>query len=797
MKYIISLSTFFTGLAILFTPTKMANGCGAGDYGYYVYSFIEPDIIEEPSYRPFFFTFMHFFDDWQGESFSKEENLDEWNEYFSRQVSNDAIEQVIYKCSIRELDLLLKGTIGTSAQGNELFDHLKRNPNDEFINYLIYAKSCEPYATTKREFDWDGKLDVDDKYYLNTGYLIEEGLTSFHSCESDFLKLRYAFQIIRMARYSYQWKEAIRLYEDLIPEVKSVSSFIQYWAMEHYAGALFNDGQKSKAAYLFAQIFDKCPSRRFPAYKSFSIKTDEEWRTTLGLCKTNEEQAALYGLRAINPINNATEEMQKIYELNPNSKQLNFLLIREIQKLEYELLGADYNQARKNMKHYAYDPVSYDSYVDFPRDGSKQYLKQLLALVQKCVQEKKVQQPQVWQLAEGYLELLGGNHLGAASVFNRLENSNQSKAFKQQLKVFKAALEVDQLTKIDAATEKKIPEYLALLKNVGPDGESGISEMANYTLDKLAHLYKQQGEITKGFLCKQLGFHDLLVRPSMVVVDDLLEMHAKLKNGQLSDYEKSLTNDIFYKSEYKYNEETGEYKPVYTGLDTEIKDKLIEIKGTIYLGMNDLDNAIATFEKLPAKYHNQAKGPEYWIESSMERFNLNHFEPFNLYIGSERVKNADSKFNKLKLAKQLKKLENDIKNGSGDIGKLYYQLGVAHFNMSSAGKGWRAIDYWQGYNGGKEISENVYGYDEDDWGDQDFLYHEKALSYLTKAAELSSDKELKAKALFAAGMCRTRESVKNYDTDKPNEYWSKLKTNLKDTEFCQQMIRECRYFNWY
>ncbi len=797
MKYLISLSTVFTGLVLLFTPTKMANGCGGGDYGYYVYSFVEPDIIEEPSYRPFFFTFMHFFDDWKGEVFSKEENLEEWNIFFSSKVKKEAIEEVIYKSSIRELDLLLKGTLTPSVKDNGLFKHLKTRPNNEFVNYLIYAKSCEPYATTNRTFDWGGELDVDDKYHTNTGYLIEEGLTSFRSCKSDFLKLRYAFQIVRMARYSFDWKEAIRLYEDLMPEVKSTKSFIQYWTMEHYAGALYNDGQKEKSAYLFAQVFDKCPSRRFPAYKSFSVKTDEEWRKTIGFCQTNEEKAALYGLRAINPISNAAEEMKQIYALSPTSKQLNFLLIREIQKLEYELLGADYNQARKNMGHSSYDPISYEIYIDFPRSGSKQYLKELLTLVQKCIQEKKVQQPQVWQLAEGYLEFLGGNHATASNVFNNLESSNQSKVFKKQLQVFKAALEVDQLQNIDVATEEKIPEYLALLKNVESDGNLGISEVANYTLDKLAYLYKQQGEITKGFLCKKLGFYDLLTRPSMTVVNDLLAMQDKLKNGQLSKYEKSLTQDIFYKSEYKYDQERGGYGKIYLGLDEEIKDKLKEIKGTIYLGLNDLDNAIAIFKSLPAAYQNQVSSPNGWIQEPTDRFNLNQFDPFNLYIGSEKVKNVDPRFNKLKLAKQLKKLEDNIKAGTGNIGKHYYQLGVAHFNMTNGGKGWRALDYWWTSYPGNEISENIYGYSEYDWGNQDFVYHDKALSYLTKAIELTNnDKELNAKALFLAGACKTRANSKE-ERGRDNEYWNKLKQELKDTKFHQQIIRECDDFKLY
>ena len=225
---------------------------------------------------------------------------------------------------------------------------------------------------------------------------------------------------------------------------------------------------------------------------------------------------------------------------------------------------------------------------------------------------------------------------------------------------------------------------------------------------------------------------------------------------------------------------------------------MIEIKGTIYLGLNDLDNAIATFEKLPSDYHNQSSSPDYWVEKPTERFNLNQFDPFNLYIGNEKVKNADSKFNKLKLAKQLKRLEDNIKAGVGNISKSYYQLGLAHFNMSNEGEGWRAIDYWwTGYHGGDgEVSENIYAYNQDDWGNQDFVYHDKALSYLEKAIELTNDKELNAKALFLAGMCKTRAGSEE-ESGRDNEYWNRLKRELNNTAFHQQVIRECYVFEKY
>lgn len=794
MKFITYLTASLTFLAIVAAPVKMANGCGAGDYGMYVYSFIEPKLLEEPSYRPFFFTFQYYYDEWQGEQISQDENLTEWSAYFNGKCNNEDLTHVVYKSSIEDLKAVIAGKTPSNASSNSLYQLMLSNPDAEFLNYMIYAKSCEPYATEKRQFDWwEGTLDVDESYYTDAESLIKKGLAAFSLCKSDFLKLRYAFQIVRMARYAYKWERAIQLYEQLMPEVKQVNSFIQYWTREHYAGALYNAGKKTEANYHFAQIFDQCPSRRMPAYKSFKIKDDAEWSSVLAMCKNADEKAALYAIRAIDPINNGVQEMKEIYKLTPKSKHLNFLLIREIQKLEYELLGADYNHLRKNMSHTAYDPKTYDAYVDFPRKGSKVYLAELKAFVNKCAKENKIQQLQVWQLAQGYLEFIDGNHDGAMYYFRTLQRANYGETFAQQIEIFKAAVEVDQMDKVDAATEKRIAKYVDLLKNREPEtwGVSRIDSRANFLLDKMVALYAKSGQRTKAFLCKKHTLHELLSYPDLEVVTGLIALLDKDQAGQLNEFEKSLTKPFFYqkRSEWK-NEQYVEY---YDGLKDDIRNMLIEMKGTAYLAKNELDKAITTYETLPAAYHEQAKFPDdYWVSNSRERFNLSHVNPFHLYMGSEKVRNKDKTFNKLKLAKQLKRLQERIKNGEGNPARFNYLLGLLQYNMSYHGKAWRAIDYYKTSYPGDEISENLYGWSSyGDWGNQSFQYNDNALAYLNQAIALATDedREWAAKACFVAGNCKTRNGA-----DNRKRYWDKLKKEFADTEFYDFAISECDGF---
>ena len=793
-----ALFTFLLVGVLAFIPVKTTHSCGYYQMGYYVYSFVSPDLLEDPAHRPFFFTLSHFFEDWKGTAFAKEENLKEWKAFFDNQGKESDYDYLIYKSSIKDLERLRDRAfdqLSIAAKNNAIIQKLETNNKAGFLDYMIFAKTCEPLATS-REFDWNGVPQVNNLAKRNFNYLIEEGLTAFHSCESDFLKMRYAFQIVRLARYAMQWEEVVQRYEALMPEVKNVNSIIRYWTMEHYAGALYNLKKRPEAAYFFSQVFNKCPSRRMAAYQSFSIKTDQEWNSTLALCKNKEEKSGLYALRAINPFGNAVEEMNSIYKLTPKSQQLELLLFREVQKLEYELLGASYAKARKEFKVTTYDYENDKSYVKFPRKASLQYLEELKKLVKTVLADKKAKRPHIWKLAKGYLEFMSGNNRKAAITFDQIGQRNSyGKAFNYQLEVFKAAVIIDDLEKIDTKTELLADKLSAKLKNIHPQGadysDSGIAKNADYILDKLAILYQKQNKWGKAFLCHKHSFRDLLVRPDLNVVNDLIDLYDR--KNTLNKFEQQLTRQIFFKREWSKKEQQF----IYVTPNKDIKNQLIEIKGTILLGANQLDNAIAAFETLPDAYKNQTTpvDPSNWRgpNNSRERFNVSDNDPFHLYTNSRKKTAAKTTFNKLDIAKRLLKLEKLTKTDPNNAPEYYFQLGNAHFQMSYYGKSWRALDYYWTSAGDTEIYPNVYetygGFHSR--GNQSFRINEIALSYFEEAISLVGDKDSEwgAKACFMASACSN--PVDNYGQ---KYYFKKLKNEYGDTDFYQQVIKECATF---
>jgi hypothetical protein len=770
MKKSILYSFIAVLIGVLSMPAKISNGCGYYDASFYVYSFVKPSLIKSPSHRPFFFTLLTYFEDWKGSEFAAEENLKEWKNYFKIDGKNEAdFKYLIYKSSIKELKALKYGDeLTDEMQGNAVVQRLRKKKNTAFLNYLIFAKECEPFAVD-REFDWDGTPINVAETKVKTDKIIERGLEKFNTYTDKFIKARYAFQLVRLARYSMDWEKTINLYEELIPQVKDVKTIINYWTREHYAGALYNIGQKTEAAYHFAQIFDKAPSRRMAAFNSFDIRSDKEWQIALDYCENNEEKAALYAVRAIAPFSNAVEEMKSIFDLSPKSSHLEFLLFREIQKFEYELLGATYSARHNDYKRYSEEMVE-------SRKDTKQYLQELINLTREIVGSDATKNPHLWELAQGYLMFMDGDNAAAMEVFDELESKKRKydKTFNAQLNVFRTAVIVDNIKTVDGEVEAKSGGLISLLESVRPSywGDSGVSEEANYLLDKLGQLYRKQGDHAKAFLCGKGEFHHLLMKPDLKVVDGLIKLYDRRDN--LNAFEKELLKPIFQIGEWTAN--GREYKKI----NPDIRNQLLEMKGTILLGKNQLEDAIATFEQLPEAYRNGRKTLEDSWEGPMnskERFNISDNNPFYIHFNnSPNPSPLAANFNKLELAKQLLAIEKSLETTPKTRAASYLKLGNARFQMSYRGKSWRAIDYAWSVGGGN------------------FMTNEDAIEYLNKAIEIGKeeDRESAAKACFVASACVV-------DLRKPlqKEYFGKLKDEFSDTEFYEQAIRECTWFQAY
>jgi hypothetical protein len=427
------------------------------------------------------------------------ENINEWYDRFCEVAPLSDIEWLIYQSDLSDIQELKNAVIQntgliTYLRTNKFARHLVKNKCLETIEYLLFAKKCEPFVTADKDVWQTKKPDIQKMEVL-----IQEGTKEFLTIESHYIRLRMAYQIIRLAHYSGQYSKVKYLYNYFIPKINHAPSTIQYWIEGHYAGALKALGERAKAAYFYARVFHHCPAKRESAFLSFEVRTDNDWLNALSLCENDQERTALYALRASFRNSRAVDEMIDIYSLHPKSNYLESILIQEIEKQEKK-------------------PVV-------------EYIKKLDTFVKQVIDEKKVAHLEIWLLALGYLKYLNNDYFEAKLAFNAVSDYTQSKALLEQIAIFNMAIEIKEWEKINEEVAQRIWEFQSENEvfNRYPTLQSLLSKqvfqnLKNHGNPGLAVLYK-------------FGLNAVKVNPSEEVIRDIKEL-AKKEN--INPFEKSL-----------------------------------------------------------------------------------------------------------------------------------------------------------------------------------------------------------------------------------------------------------------
>jgi hypothetical protein len=427
------------------------------------------------------------------------ENINEWYERFCEVAPLSDIEWLIYQSDLSDIQELKNAVIQntgliTYLRTNKFARHLVKNKCLETIEYLLFAKKCEPFVTADKDVWQTKKPDIQ-----NMEALIQEGTKEFLTIESHYIRLRMAYQIIRLAHYSGQYSKVKYLYNYFTPKINHAPSTIQYWIEGHYAGALKALGERAKAAYFYARVFHHCPAKRESAFLSFEVRTDNDWLSALSFCENDQERTALYALRASFRNSRAVDEMIAIYSLHPKSNYLESILIQEIEKQEKK-------------------PVV-------------EYIKKLDTFVKQVIDEKKVAHPEIWLLALGYLKYLNNDYFEAKLAFNAVTEYTQSKALQEQIAIFNMAIEIKEWEKINEEVAQRIWEFQSENEvfNRYPTLQSLLSKqvfqnLKNHGNPGLAVLYK-------------FGFNAVKVNPSEEVIRDIKEL---AKKEIINPFEKSL-----------------------------------------------------------------------------------------------------------------------------------------------------------------------------------------------------------------------------------------------------------------
>lgn len=745
--------------------------CGPYDRSFHGYTFVSEEILkleDREALAPLLNTFENIYTGFfeKKDTLNQNTNIAEWREKVCKLATEKDIAHIVYRAAKADLQLLLTNTrskslpVPSRLRGNSFAHFLWESKCDETIEYLIFAKSCEPHVTLPAD-QWQApERDVEAMQLL-----ISEGRKKFKRTKSHYIRLRYAYQVIRLAHYAKQYERTLELYDEMVPSVDRASSnyedsIIPWWIEGHRAGALLRLGRRPEASYLYAQIFQNSPGRRMSAYRSFSIRTDEEWQECLRLCDSDAERAMLYAIRAANPKSRALEEIEAIYRLDPANPQLEVLLVQEVKKVERSLLGLKWNNRRAENKRYH----------KLPEKGVEDYVISLQAFARQVREERKVERPELWRIAEGYLEFLAGDFYAAEMTYRQAAREVDDEGLEEQLNAFRLALLI-------AKFETPTPETEELAYEIIQENElyKKFKSFPDYLRDKLTWMYEQRGNRAKAFLC-QKSLADLKPNPTSEMVDELLAVALK---GNATNFEHLLLAGIS---------------------DAD----LLDLKAVMLMSEGQMEAAFEVYKRIPAT--------EWDKYGAFNPFRENFKDKVHLEGQRDSLMLA-STLNRGQLIQALLDLEFQAKGDIEQAPRHYYRLGMAYYNMSYFGYEWRSMDFFRSGSTWSNLNRNrrgIFNHPLYPIGNKENIDVSRALFFFEKARLLANTDELKARAAFQAARCEQKlffasdqyqpEPCCNNIPRLPDEYlvnFSRLKEEYAETEFYERIIQECKYFEAY
>ncbi len=774
IRQILLLAVFFT--AASFHPDDnpaptLATGTCVGPQPFHGYTFLDPNIINKnAAYAPFFTRWGDYYERYyfdQSAEIQQQDNIREWIERFCGKSDKEDVAFVVYQADLHDIaglhdaaaDPTQKTPLPYRLAGNTFAEVLAYNGCTEVTSYLVFAKKCEPFVTEK-----SSAWDVNNRPSAEMIALIDEGLARFNDTKSHFVKLRYAYQIIRLAHYAHDWQYTVDLYDYLMPKIdRKKPSIVYFWTLGHLAGALQKLGKYPEAAYRFSLVFRHSPSKRAQAYRSFLIRNDDDWKKTMGLCQNDAEKSTLLVLRAGGAHTFLIDDMAEVYGLDPANPQLDLMLLSEVQELEKIFLRTNITDLQQGRASGTLQPKT-----------AVKHLLDLQIFIRRVIRENKTPNPKLWRGVEGYLELLAGDRYAAKNRWDRLENDLDDTVYEKrllrQLKIWRCLLEIMQLDPVSYTSDKRAFEirgYEAFQWN--PSFEPFLQQW-------LAEGYANHQHPGKAILTA-FATADLGLSPRLDVYDDLL-MLANSSDPIL--LERTMQMD--------------------TNPDRVVAH-ILELKGALLLSQGQPEAAVATMRKiLPTQLSLLPK-----------------FSPFREKVGEKihRLVTDTLQLNRLEIAQKMIDLEFSAKTAAAlhdpAEARYWYKMGIGYYNMSYFGYEWEAIDVFRsGYNQERLSQGPVFPLPGSPEGNRENIDVSLALSYFEKALRTAQDPEVAARAAFMAARCQQKQWLCTTDCayrtggkfipilpKKYSLYYDLLLSDYSDTKFYGAVVKECKWLAAY
>jgi hypothetical protein len=745
-------STLFP-VSLIVLVAGIMFACADVEMTYYPTSFFAPEITHNKSAYVFFRAFYPLYEDSYKENYLadfKATNIIEWENYFKQQIKKNDLSYILYDARLGEIDTLILSIkkadypISDELKGNSILKAADTKSVLDFLFYTGFARRCEKYAAYNVGWwDEDRKNDnpLDDKEGM--AKLADGGIKQIGNANSDFVRQRYAFQVLRLYYMSGENDKCIQFYTDRKKIIESTNNSIKYRSIGYLAGAYNRNKQYGTANYFYSLAYDGCDTMKISAYFSFHPQEEEDWQQTLNMAKNTRQKAVLWQMLGI--YRDPFRAMKEVYALDPKSDLLDLLLARTINVEEEHFLH----------QYGPYGEGETDS-LDYINTGNIN--KELVAFLKTTAGKENTAKPYEWNLAAGYLCWVIGDKDFQKYIDKAKQEAAKDTLVQEQIRL----IELLDLVKLGKAGDKKFEEKVA------PElewlrGEEHPREF------RRGDAYRWVTKILETKYAKD-------------IVKSTCFKH-ELSDGEMHNDDLLNTLKAFMDKKDKSAFETYAWRELQYS-----KTDLIEIQAVNSIYSYKLKNAMAHFNEDAA--------------AGKEKLTAN---PFMIHINDcHDCDHQDSEktiYTKKEFVQKMIDMEDIVQKNPKDA-QTYFQLANGYYNMSYFGNS-RDIYDAKGYYIGSSFFE-FWEYSNTSGTDSLPVYVNcsKALEYYKKAIDASKDPEFKAQCCFMAAKCEQNyffcHKPKGYIGDfKAGDYFAMMKSTYSNTKYYQEVIKECGYFKTY
>ena len=727
--------------------------CGWDEGDWYYYNLFNQEIMSDERYRPFLLIYgsRYYTNDTL-----RNGNIEEWRQYLG--LSYDETKYLVFKASRSDLQNLSKGKRAVDENLSFASADFMKNHKQALL-YLAYAKYLEPYMRIIPGEDTDFYWDLPE-YEHNAGDLdyekVKTVLTKSWNAESDNeLKLRYGYQLVRLAHYTRRFQEAVQLFEQYVEPLK-MRTEMYYYALAQKAGALRGMGETQRANRDFIRVFANSYDLKTMAYTSLTMGWDNEinFADFVAGAADNNERNDIFFMMGYSDFNNPVNEIEKIVVTDPNAIQAKVLMVRAINMLERRMLLSYVPWGEG-------DDRSRYPYLGQDDTEGRAFFNQALRV--SDMQRDKASDKNFWNLASSYLHFLNKDFELANNCLGNVKSTDAD--YMAMVKNLTAYIDICRQPKIDANTERYLYDnYAKMIK-----GEESYSlNMADNSFIGmvLSNRYGLQGEKAKSFLMLR-HVKAIEDNPEESLLDDIQSFLNKKKKTQLEEYiAATSTTEMANTNNY-----------------------LAYVKGVLRLTEGDFKTAKGLFEK-------QTR-----LKMSRRLFGHN-IEVY--YSGDEKDIMRDDyiadfsfihdNMTEVEVADALMQLDKIGKKEKGDeSAKANYLIANFFYNVSRTG-------YYRQYL----RFDNNNGFSYWKYGPDANVYKntlDLSSAYLEKAKKSAEDRELKAHIVYAQAKNAQQVMEDHVDTWDQQMVIPHAQLNEFDqyagTSYHQAVLSNCVYYRDY